>query len=194
MTDLNDEFHFNINGHFVDEFVHPDQLSAEARAVYDSSPSPIWLRLGDHWILDDDLKPVRAPMVEWSLWFEKQRNERILRRSHLGVYLISTVFLGLDHSFGRGAPILWETMVFDERGRRRRRDAPEPDGLQWRYRTIEEATAGHSRAEAYVQLFRHGAPRKLKKFLRRGYGKPGGRVLARRYAGVLDQLEPADPE
>lgn len=25
---------------------------------------------------------------------------------------ISTVFLGLDHSFGSSSPVLWETMVF----------------------------------------------------------------------------------
>jgi hypothetical protein len=30
----------------------------------------------------------------------------------LGVVVVSTVFLGLDHSFGEGPPLLFETMVF----------------------------------------------------------------------------------
>lgn len=50
--------------------------------------------------------------------------------------LVSTVFLGLDHSFGDGPPVLWETMVFNG----------EHDQDQWRYTSQEEAIAGHSHA------------------------------------------------
>lgn len=32
----------------------------------------------------------------------------------LGHYVVSTMFLGLDHQFGEGPPMLWETMVFDQ--------------------------------------------------------------------------------
>ena len=48
---------------------------------------------------------------------------------------VSTVFLGMDHSFGReGGPVLFETMVF----------GGPLDGEQDRYRTIDEARAGHA--------------------------------------------------
>ena len=47
--------------------------------------------------------------------------------------MVSTVFLGLDHQFGKGPPLLFETLVFG--GPR--------DGDQWRYSTWDEAEAGH---------------------------------------------------
>lgn len=57
--------------------------------------------------------------------------------------VVSTVFLGIDHSFGRdGAPVLFETMVF-----RGREEEPE----QHRYSTIAEARAGHEVVTARVR-------------------------------------------
>jgi len=50
-------------------------------------------------------------------------------------WTVSTVFLGLDHSFEPdGPPVLWETMVFG---------GPEGD-FQCRYATAVEARAGHA--------------------------------------------------
>jgi hypothetical protein len=44
---------------------------------------------------------------------------------------VSTVYLGLDHSFGDGPPLLWETMIF-------------PGGdLCGRYASLEEALEAH---------------------------------------------------
>jgi len=54
---------------------------------------------------------------------------------------VSTIFLGLDHSFGRGPPLLFETMTFDDYG----------DGGQWRYSTWDEAVAGHADAVAKLR-------------------------------------------
>jgi hypothetical protein len=59
-----------------------------------------------------------------------------IARDNLGDYLISTVFLGLDHGHSEGPPVLFETMVFDGRGR-------ELDGYTRRYSTWEEAEDGH---------------------------------------------------
>lgn len=51
--------------------------------------------------------------------------------------LVSTVFLGLDHSFGDGPPLIFETMVFP------------PDSLNEldceRYSTEKEAIVGHTK-------------------------------------------------
>jgi hypothetical protein len=72
---------------------------------------------GGRYILAEDGKtPVRADdLMTWAAWFE-DRNKRVVRRTSIGHVLVSTVFLGLDHSFfGDGAPVLWETMIFGGR-------------------------------------------------------------------------------
>ena len=55
---------------------------------------------------------------------------------------ISTVFLGIDHSFGYGnTPILFETMIF----------GGEHDEYQERYTTLAKAKKGHQRAVLKVK-------------------------------------------
>lgn len=54
-------------------------------------------------------------------------------RMHAQRILISTVFIGIDHSFGFGAPLLFETMVFN---------GP-LDGDQDRFANWDQAEAGH---------------------------------------------------
>ena len=49
---------------------------------------------------------------------------------------VSTVFLGLDHSFGEGPPLVFETMIF----------GGELDQYQERYSTYQQAEAGHLKA------------------------------------------------
>jgi len=57
--------------------------------------------------------------------------------------LVSTVFLGLDHQFGSGPPLVFETMVFHD-----------GDGREeWRYSTWDAAVAGHARV---VTALRNG--------------------------------------
>ena len=64
-----------------------------------------------NYILDEKGAPVAEPdMMKWAQWFEKA--ERHVGNETIGDSKISTVFLGLDHAFGGGAPVLWETMVF----------------------------------------------------------------------------------
>jgi hypothetical protein len=49
-------------------------------------------------------------LIDWAQSFEGVK--RRVAFDKVGNSEISTVFLGLDHSFGRGAPLLFETMVF----------------------------------------------------------------------------------
>ena len=49
---------------------------------------------------------------------------------------VSTVFLVLDHSFGEGPPLVFETMIF----------GGELDQYQERYSTYQQAEAGHLKA------------------------------------------------
>jgi hypothetical protein len=60
-------------------------------------------------------------------------------RADLDGRWVSTVWLGLDHSFGSGPPLIFETMVF------RSKDGPLHDLECDRYSTEVDALAGHSR-------------------------------------------------
>lgn len=60
------------------------------------------------------------------------------------VTTVSTVWLGIDHSFGMGGPpIIFETMLFSE--------DPRLDCWQRRYPTEAMARAGHDRALAELR-------------------------------------------
>lgn len=57
-------------------------------------------------------------------------------------YRISTVWLGADHNWGGGQPILFETMVFG--------GGEQQDQTMWRWHTEDEARAGHTEIVASV--------------------------------------------
>ena len=78
-----------------------------------------------------DKVPVPCDMDECSKSFG-----RIIAKDNFDNVEVSTVFLTMDHSFGSGDPILFETMVF----------GGQYDDYQWRYSTYEEAEAGHNEA------------------------------------------------
>jgi hypothetical protein len=68
------------------------------------------------YILDESgEKPVRCDHLEkWAHWFEDSEQRRVAATTfNGGKIFVSTVFLGVDHSFGGDTPVLWETMVFD---------------------------------------------------------------------------------
>jgi hypothetical protein len=88
-----------------------------------------------------EAKPA-TDLLSWGRWFEKA--DRTVARSEIGASAVSTVFLGRDHSFGGGAPLLFETMVF----------GGPLDGEEDRYSTWDEAEAGHA---AMVERVKAGA-------------------------------------
>jgi len=55
-----------------------------------------------------------------------------------GCLLVSTVFLPVDHSFGSGSPVLWETMIFGS--------SHFLDQECWRYTSRQAAVDGHAEA------------------------------------------------
>ena len=88
------------------------------------------------------VKPVVEPdLLAWARWFETA--ERHLALDDLGARgKVSTVFLGLDHSFELdGRPLLWESMVF----------GGPLDQEQCRYHSRGEALAGHAALVAAIQ-------------------------------------------
>lgn len=64
------------------------------------------------YILNEHGEPVMEPdLMKWWKWLQALDNRRIAK-TECGPYVISTLFLGLDHAFGGGPPILWESMAF----------------------------------------------------------------------------------
>lgn len=82
---------------------------------------------------DKDGSPLKTE--EWCQKFEDLGYRRIAK-THVGPFCISTVWLGLDHAFCVGKPLIFETMVF-----------PHCED-QYRYHTLEEAKTGHKRVVA----------------------------------------------
>lgn len=70
--------------------------------------------------------------MTWAQWFEKA--DRHVDKTVIDKITVSTVFLGIDHNFGEGQPILFETMIFG--GPR--------DQYTDRYCTWDEAKVGHA--------------------------------------------------
>lgn len=65
---------------------------------------------------DRRVVPVEDPVV-WGKWFEENFKDRVVHQTDVAGCRVSTVFLAIDHQFGTGPPVLWETMVFgDGRG------------------------------------------------------------------------------
>lgn len=91
---------------------------------------------GDGWyILDGDRNAVPASAAQWSVW-RMEKDRRLVGREERNGITVSTVFLGLDHSYGDGSPLLFETMIF----------GGEHDEWQDRCSTWAEAEAMHKRA------------------------------------------------
>lgn len=68
----------------------------------------------------------------------------VLAKTWVGDLEVSTVWLGLNHQFGDGPPLIFETMIFD----RARVDAM---GFQARYSTEQQARDGHDEAVDRLQ-------------------------------------------
>lgn len=74
------------------------------------------------WVLDADHTPRQVSYPDWKAWAAD----------------VSTVFLSVDHQWGEGPPVLFETMIFG---------GPHADWTD-RYSTWDEAVAGHERVVA----------------------------------------------
>ena len=103
-----------------------------------------------YYVLDDSGAPLAVDdVLVWAKWFETA--DRVLARDDIGAAHVSTVFLGIDHGFGRGAPILWETMIFENGGAL--------DQECWRYASRAEALAGHAAALEQLRAARRARRR-----------------------------------
>jgi hypothetical protein len=77
--------------------------------------------------------------------FKRAFADNRIAKDTIGDVEVSTIFLGIDHSFGSGPPLLFETMVF----------GGELDDEQERYSTEAQALAGHAAMVARVKATQH---------------------------------------
>lgn len=88
------------------------------------------------WYILKDNIPIKSDIIEYSKWSTTNLKDKCVKKDRIGHSLVSTVFLGLDHSFDGGTPVLWETMIFGGK----------EDMYQDRYTSYEEALVGHQKA------------------------------------------------
>ena len=74
-----------------------------------------------------------VPCFDITKWGSQSNGDKIVGKDQFGDVSVSTVFLGMDHSFNGGTPVLFETMIF----------GGEYDQYQERYCTWDEAERGH---------------------------------------------------
>lgn len=86
--------------------------------------------------------PKAVSLMEWAKWFE--RFARHVELTQVGQVRVSTIFIGLNHAFFGGPPLLFETMIFGGWF----------DEHQERYSSVEEARAGHARCVQRVRALR----------------------------------------
>lgn len=72
----------------------------------------------------------------WVKKFGKLEYKRVASTEKDGIN-VSTIWLGMNHNWSGGEPLIFETMIF----------GGEHGGYQERYATEEQAIAGHKRAE-----------------------------------------------
>jgi hypothetical protein len=73
-------------------------------------------------------------LMKWAQWFENSGGTRIIERTSIGeIMQVSTVFLGIDHQWLKGPPLLFETMIFGLKS----------GEYQERHSTLAEAIQGH---------------------------------------------------
>lgn len=79
---------------------------------------------------------VPCDLMEWVEQLASKANRRVAL-DRMGGVTVSTVFLGWDHQYGNGPPLIFETMIFG---------GPDDNTYQERYSTWDEALVGHQRA------------------------------------------------
>lgn len=123
--------------------------------------------------LDKDRKPVPVRDVrEVAAAFDLPADDRVVGRTKIGRFWVSTVFLCVNHGHDDGEPVLFETMVFDSTTGGAI-DFGEKDDAQrgsemlfgvdifktrQRYRTWDEAERGHRDAVRLVSSVEAAEP------------------------------------
>jgi hypothetical protein len=85
---------------------------------------------------DKNGKPIG--MFEWATLFEDKKYKIIKQEVLPNDYFVSTIWLGLNHRFNEGNPLIFESLVFPAKGNWSKLDCE-------RYSTLAEAKKGHKK-------------------------------------------------
>lgn len=97
-----------------------------------------------------DINGKTISMEEWCELF-KQPGYKIIEQTEIAPdVLVSTVWLGSNHRFGPGPPLIFETLVF----------GGDHDGDMDRYSTLPEAIEGHARICADARIPKNNTEKK----------------------------------
>lgn len=87
------------------------------------------------------ITPVKVDLMTWAR--QAEAANRTVEKTQINEdVMVSTVFLGLDHQYGDGPPLIFETMVF----------GGSCDEATYRYSTWDQAVEGHDKAVRKVRL------------------------------------------
>jgi hypothetical protein len=107
-----------------------------------------------HAIMSKEGQLVYCELHEWAQWFENGDNRRIASDKILGIK-VSTVFLGLNHSYGDGPDQWFETMIFgpayEYEFNGKKHWTLGHDIYCERYETFAQAKKGHAIALKWLQ-------------------------------------------
>lgn len=96
-------------------------------------------KMSRHYFLNPDHTYRPCDLMTWARQFETE--DRMVASHEVNECHISTVWLGTDHNYFGGPPLVFETMVFQPKGH---------DIYCERYTTWKQAEEGHQRAIQWV--------------------------------------------
>jgi hypothetical protein len=97
-------------------------------------------RMSRHYFLNPDHTYSPCDLLTWARQFESENRQ--VADDEINGYRVSTVWLGTDHNYGAGHPLVFETMIFNPAGK---------DNYLVRYTTWDQAVAGHQKAIDWVK-------------------------------------------
>ena len=93
-----------------------------------------------YYLLDENKEPYPATLNQYMILFDNI-DMKVTAYDEIDGVRISTVFLGMDHSFSHEPghiPVLWETMIFGgEHDDYQKRYTSHHDALEWHQRALE---------------------------------------------------------
>lgn len=98
-----------------------------------------------YFYLNEDHSVRECGMCEWATQFEEmaKNNTKHVAEETVNGKHVSTVWLGLNHNYFGGVPLIFETMIFEEDS--------SSDIYCERYSTWDEALEGHKKAIHWVK-------------------------------------------
>ncbi|MDL2283835.1 hypothetical protein LJC19_01640 [Oxalobacter sp. OttesenSCG-928-P03] len=106
-----------------------------------TSPEKIHTPIDDHFYKLVGNEPVHCTLMEYAENMQSGAN-RIVAQNKIGELLVSTIFTGIDYSFGLGEKRLFETVIFGME------DDIHP---KWQHATWDEAKKEHNRIVKIIE-------------------------------------------